>query len=370
MHNLIYPHPYQKMKKSFSLPFFLLAGLLPLHSQAPAFSQFYANPNTLNPAYVSTVRGLDAAFGYRKQWGQVQGGFTTKSASLALRTCRAPVAFGFYANDISETFFGYRWQEAGLLLSTFWAAPKDKFSVHGGLQAGLGQHRVDYARLLFSGQLDPLFGVQGSPSPLFLTDGSSLQTFDVAAGLLARGNIEWSAGDMPASLGVAVHHLGGSRDVSFLGLDSRQARYWVLHGSVTTPIGSGRQEAPLYLNWLARLELESSLRRSATGLIAQYDVAHLGLIYQWNRNPVAAGNTHALTVVTGLHFKIGSKLACSLQYAFDGALSGLGQNASGGAHELILQFSFPEACVFGGKTKKGRTDCFHFIGKGYKPFLN
>ncbi len=339
-------------------------------AQNPSFSQFYAMPNTLNPAYVSAVRGVEVSAGYRRQWGQLQEGFTTKAATLALPTCRAPLAFGLYASDVGEPFFGYRRQEGGVQVGAYGARSK-KFSLHLGLQGGIGQHRVDFDRLLFSGQLDPLFGVQGSPSAFFQTDGSRVQTFEVGGGVVARGQLGWRNTDLPASIGFAVHHLGGSRDVSFLRLDNTQARYAVLHGSVTTPIVGGLNlKDVLYLNWLGRFEWEGALRRGTAGVIAQYTSAHLGLLYQWNRSPVTSRNTHALTVVAGLNFSLGENTQCALQYAFDGTLSGLNQSATGGAHELILTFTFPPSCVFGTPTSRGKTDCYHFAGKGYQPFLN
>lgn len=199
-------------------------GYSSLLAQSPAFSQFFAFPAAMNPAYVSTVRGVEASAGYRRQWGQLQEGFNTKSAVVAVRSCGAPLGFGAYVNQVSEPFFGYQQQEGGLQVSAFASSPDKKISLHGGLQAGIGQHRVDFARLLFSGRLDPLFGIQNGPSPYFLNDGSKVQTFEVGAGIVARGQIKWRNSDLPASLGFAVQHLAGSRDVSFLRLDNTQSR--------------------------------------------------------------------------------------------------------------------------------------------------
>lgn len=341
-----------------------------LGAQAPSFSQFFSIPNMLNPGYVSVVQGVEISAGYRRQWGQLQEGFNTKAATVAVRSCGAPLAFGGYVKNVSEPFFGYSQQEGGLQVSAF-VSPFEKLSVHGGLQAGIGQHRVDFARLLFSGQLDPLFGVQSGPSPYFMNDGSKVEIFEVGAGLVVRGQIEWRNNILPASLGFATHHLGGSRDVSFLRLENTQSRLFILHGSITTPVTGGiLQNDVLYLNWLARFEWESTLHRGTTGVIFQYESTNLGLLYQWNRSPFIARNTNALTLSIGFGFKMGDKTNCVLQYAFDGTLSGLQQSSTGGAHELIAVFTFPQYCIFKGSNKRGKTDCFHFSGKGYRPFLN
>ncbi len=347
------------------------SGYLPLPAQSPAFSQFFALPAIMNPAYVSAVRGVEASAGYRRQWGQLQEGFDTKSAAVAVRSCGAPLGFGIYASQVSEPFFGYQRQEGGLQASGFVSSPNNKVSLHGGMQAGIGQHRVDFARLLFSGQLDPLFGIQNGPSPYFLNDGSKVQTFEVSAGVVARGQIKWRNSDLPASLGFVAQHLAGSRDVSFLRLENTQSRLFILHGSITTPVTGGiLHKDVLYLNWLARFEWESVLRRGTTGVIFQYEAANLGLMYQWNRTPFSARNTHALTLSLGVGFRLGDKTNCIMQYAFDGTVSGLQQASTGGAHELVITFTFPQSCLFKGGGKPGKTDCYHFAGKGYRPFLN
>jgi type IX secretion system PorP/SprF family membrane protein len=358
------------MKKQYFILWHLLFYTFSLCGQSPVFSQFYGLPAAMNPAYVSTVKGLQFNAGYRRQWGQVQQGFDTRFVNVAVRSCQAPLAFGAYFSDVKEPFLGYRQQEGGIQIGAF-VARKKRFSLHGGLQAGIGQHRVDFARLLFSGQLDPVFGIQGPPSAYFLNDGSRVQTFEIGAGTVGRGLLSWRNSDLPASIGFSVYHLAGSRDVSFLRVPHTQAKRWTAHGSVTTPIttGLGRKDA-LYLNWLARYEWESSLQRGTVGVISQYQEAHIGLLYQWNKKPFTTRNTHGFTFTLGYDFALSDKSRCSIQYAFDGTLGGLGQSSTGGAHEILVTFTLPQSCLFKGKNIFGNTDCFDFQGKGYRRFLN
>lgn len=340
-----------------------------LPAQSPTFSQFYALKNAMNPAYVSTVQGLETAAGYRIQWGQLQEGFRTAFASVVVRSCQAPFAFGAYASNVQESFFGYKVQEGGMQVSAF-VGQSDRWSLHGGLQAGIGQHRVDYDRLVFSGQLDPVFGIQPGTSTYFQNDGSSIQTFEIGGGLVARGLIGWRNGELPASLGVAVQHLSGSRENSFLRLDNSRARRYTLHGSITTPVTGGMlHKDVLYLNWVGRMEWESTLSRGTAGVIFQYTAAHVALLYQWNQSPFLPKNTHAMTLAIGTDFKW-DKSTCSIQYAFDGTLSGLGQTATGGAHEVNFIFTLPKTCIFKGRNTRGRTECYYFNGKSYQRFLN
>jgi len=343
-----------------------------LKAQSPAFSQFYALPAAMNPAYVSTVNGIEAQAGYRRQWKGIQSGFDTKFANASIRFCKAPIAFGTYLSEISESFFGYREQEAGLQVGGFLGNP-ERFTLHGALQGGVGQRGVDFARLLFAGQIDPVFGVQGQPSAYFLNDGSRLQTFEVGFGMVGRGLLKWNNTELPASLGASVLH-ANRQEVSFLPLSYKQALRWTIHGSVTTPVVGGLKKTDLfYINWIARLEGESALKRATTGCILQYSPINIGLFYQWNKSPFATRNTHGMTLSIGYDFDLSDRLSCSVQYAFDGTVGGLEQGATNGAHELILTCRLPETCIFS-TNDRGRTDCFDYRKSKrkdkYRRFLN
>lgn len=337
--------------------------------QSPTFSQFYANPMIINPAYASTVKGCAFTMGYRQQWGQIQKGLSTMYAGTAMQLCELPLAFGMSIAQVKDPFFGYRQQEVNFLTSAY-LAPTEKFSLHGGLQAGLGQTRIDYEQLLFSGQLDPVFGIVEEPSGQFLGDGSRVNTFDIGAGVAGRGVLTFKGREWPASLGVAVTSLGGSRNISFLHQDTKRAQRWQVHGSVTSPIKGGLlHKEVLYLHWISRFELESRLQKTTTGVIAQLNGGHAGLLYHWNKSPITNQNTNALSLVIGGRFKLGASL-CNLNLAYDGIVSGLGQAASHGSYELIATFDLESVCLFKGKNRRGSTECFQFGGKGYKKFLN
>ncbi len=353
---------------------FLSARFLP--AQTTAFSQFYNLRTALNPAYVSTADGIEVTAGYRRQWGQVQDGFQTAYAAAALRSCHLPLAFGVYASDMHEPYFSYRQQEAGVQFGGFFGRGDDGWSAHVGGQAGFGEHRVDFAQLLFSGQLDPLFGIVGSPTPFLQGDGSRVQTFDMGIGGVLRGPLHVGKHyEMPVSAGFVVHHFVGGRDVSFLRLGQGQVTHYTTHLAVAFPVSTQfKKQAVLYINALLRMEWEATLQRSTAGVIFQYDAVNFGLLYHSNRNPVNSGNTNTLSIVLGGNVVTGKTLHCQLQYSYEGGLSGLAQAASGGAHELTAIFSFPQACVLRGVNdkgwgKRGSTNCFKFAGKGYTGFF-
>ncbi len=342
------------------------------YTQNLSFTQFNALRTVVNPAYVSAHNGAEAIVAYRSQWRQTQGGVQGGWAGANARFCRFPLGVGAFAGQWGDDFIGYRHREAGMLMGGFFGNPR-AWTLHGALQASATDQRVDYERLVTSGQLDPIFGVQpGSSSPVLPSDGGGfLQTFEVGIGAVLRtrlkGRIEW-----PFSIGGAVHALSGSRDASFLRVPNRQPARWTGHFSLAAPLSERyKNSAVAYLNIMGRVEGTRNLSRANLGFILQYNGAHIGTLYQFNQlNPGALRNTHQLAGVVGWEFEDSRTGRYALQYSFDGVLSGLGQTATGGAHELSLVFSWPKSCLFKPKTGPGRSyDCYDFDAKRYKRFL-
>src|SRR6185295_17434324 len=71
------------MLKRVVIPFALVvtAGLGDLLAQDPEFTQFYANPLYLNPAFAGTARCPRICLNYRNQWPGISGTYVTYSAS-------------------------------------------------------------------------------------------------------------------------------------------------------------------------------------------------------------------------------------------------------------------------------------------------
>src|SRR5690606_10977157 len=59
--------------------FFILAGVGSAVAQDPQFSQFYAAPLYLNPAFAGSTNQARAGINYRNQWPAIDANFTTMS---------------------------------------------------------------------------------------------------------------------------------------------------------------------------------------------------------------------------------------------------------------------------------------------------
>ena len=70
------------MKKIVFIIFTFLL-LKNVHAQDPHFSQFFASPLTLNPAFTGKFNGtVRVAGNYRNQWPEINRAFITNTASV------------------------------------------------------------------------------------------------------------------------------------------------------------------------------------------------------------------------------------------------------------------------------------------------
>ena len=135
----------------------ILITLMPeAKAQDPEFTQFYANPLYLNPAFAGTARCPRLVMNYRNQWPALSGTYVTTSASYDQHVETIQGGLGLLVtNDV-----------AGRTLNTTtvsgiysYQQPISRtFSIKAGLQATYFQKSVDWSKLSFGDQIDPRKG--------------------------------------------------------------------------------------------------------------------------------------------------------------------------------------------------------------------
>ena len=76
------PRYQVNMKQRVLLLTLILVSILSdVRAQDPQFTQFYANPLYLNPAFAGTARCPRICMNYRNQWADLSGRYVTYSAS-------------------------------------------------------------------------------------------------------------------------------------------------------------------------------------------------------------------------------------------------------------------------------------------------
>jgi type IX secretion system PorP/SprF family membrane protein len=187
----------------------IMAGLLT--AQDPVFSQFYAAPLQLNPAFAGTTIAPRVSLNYRNQYPGWPNAYITYAASyeqefeglnsgIGLTVMADAAGDGVYTTNYASAVYSYKVRLGGKYFAKF------------GMEAGLIQASVDWDRLIFEDQIDPIdgpTGPDGNPFPSEEMRPASLTTtlFDASAGVLFYGG--------PFYTGISLKHLNRP-DESFL----------------------------------------------------------------------------------------------------------------------------------------------------------
>lgn len=312
---------------------FLLFTALIVRAQDPVYSQFYAAPMQLNPAFAGNVETGSVSAVYRNQWPSIEKAYRTYSLSASKFYPNLNSGFGLHLTT-DDAGDGLYTTTSVDLAYAYRLRIKSGHYLKMALQAGYGESRVDWNRLVFFDQIDPRFGAVspgGIPFPtneLQPVDDKSSYV-DIGAGLLYFNPAFYA--------GLTLHHLNTPND-NFLtevsgentgdvqGLPLR----WSLHAGAQ--INIGRQSNRIANTWFMPHFLmvrQKDFMQIGLGGHLQYRSFALGLSYRHaGQNPDA--------VIASTYFTAG---AYKIGYSYDVTVSELSV-PSGGAHEISFNVNF------------------------------
>jgi len=207
-------------------------------AQDPHFSQFFASPLTLNPAFTGKFDGQwRIAAIHRDQWPSIPKAYVTTAASFD---------FGILKNKIPEGdifgigFSGLSDQSAdaalkqnyfSMSMSYHKALDENGYNTIGaGFQGSYSSAILDFSKLTFEDQLTQN-GFTGTTSEN-LNYGSTQSYFDMNAGILFSGS---SDGINNYYLGTSVYHINNP-NLSFLDQTWNLASRISVHGGGSFPL--------------------------------------------------------------------------------------------------------------------------------------
>ena len=202
---------------------------LSVTAQDPHFSQFFASPLTLNPAFTGKFSGSwRLAANHRDQWPSIPKAYVTTSASLDFPILKSRIpdndVFGLgisgltdaSANNILKLNYG------SLSMSYHKALDENGYSTIGaGFQATYSSLNLDITKLTFEDMLTQN-GFTGTTSDI-ITNGNNQNYFDVNAGLLYSGSTN---GENNFYLGASMYHINRPK-VGF------KDKNWYLSGRIS-----------------------------------------------------------------------------------------------------------------------------------------
>jgi type IX secretion system PorP/SprF family membrane protein len=362
------------------LPIVFLFFTLGSIAQDNAFSQFFANRIYLNPAFAGIEKGLQATVGMRSQWLRADGGYQFGAVAVEWQEDCWRSGFGLTLQYADEGIAPLRTTGAGFTYA--YVLPYRNGNVHFGLQYAYNQKTLDWSRLTFSDQLDPVFGsIFGTSAAVGL---DRVDFHDFSAGILWRSDSRLigrkkSLVRYRSHLGLSVNHLwsllGQGPDESFLQSGTEIPARITLHGGVIIPLvfltGSTHK---IVVSPNFRLETQGfsplNLRRSVTlfsgGAYFIVEQAVFGAYYH-SRSPLPGiRNTNAVALSLGFtqSEKQSKKQGYYLGASVDVNLSGLGIR-SGNVYELNFRYNFRDVRPFCEKrhaatTRKTVMECKDF----------
>ncbi|MBS1750256.1 MAG: PorP/SprF family type IX secretion system membrane protein [Bacteroidetes bacterium] len=209
-------------------------------AQDPHFSQFFASPLTLNPAYTGKFDGTFRVAGnYRNQWPTINNAFTTATASVdfAILQNRIPEfdTWGIGIMGLNDQSGNKILNNNFISLSTAYHKALDENGYHTltvGFQGTYANKRLDISKATFEDQLTSL-GFTGVTSEVFYNNNLAINYFDVNAGVLYSGSIN---GENNFYLGASTYHINRPKE-SFKGGNYILSPRLTIHGGGYIPVG-------------------------------------------------------------------------------------------------------------------------------------
>jgi len=292
-----------------------------LYAQDPHFSQFYANPLYLNPAFAGVKKCPKVHMNYRNQYPQL-GVYSTYSASYDQYVDGIKGGLGFMALRDEAGNGALNLTEVSAIYSYHLNVTR-KFTILTGFQATFRQRQIDWNGLTFPDQIDQFYGFVKPTSEIPPTSNQNSH-LDLSVGMIGFTENFFA--------GVAVHHLTQPNE-AFLSNNVLPTKL-TAHAGASIPLGRRR------LHNSARNILIPNVVYQMQGTAQQ-----LTLALSFNRGPIAGGlalrqggnNPDAVIIILGL---TPENLPWGFGYSYDYTISNY-TNIPGGAHEVSLMYNFP-----------------------------
>ncbi len=323
------------MKRMLQVLALWAIGLSPLAAQDfvnNVFSQFYSAPVLLNPAFTGTTFAPRISLAYRNQWLSLPSAYVTYAAAYDQFFEKANSGFGLMA--IADQAGDGIWSTVGANASYSYNIPISRsWNLRGGAQVGYFNTRIDWSRLVFLDQINPLTGPTdgaGTPNPTQqpYPGGQSVGFLDLGFGALAYNEHFYG--------GLAFHHVNAP-DLSLFNAPGNRGTLpmrFSAHAGGEFFLGKGNKKN-------MRPFLSPNLLFTKQKQFHQLNFttyAGMGPVFGGVGYRHAFGNGDAAIFTAGFRqgfFRLG--------YSYDLTLSALGNSRTGGSHEISVILNFDES---------------------------
>jgi type IX secretion system PorP/SprF family membrane protein len=291
----------------------LVSWIFPALGQDPQFSQFYANPIYLNPAFAGSHGCPRIALNYRTHWPSVSGTFVTYSASYDQYFRNLSGGIGVIATHDQQGRGTINHTTLSLIYS-YHVPINRKFTMMFAGKATWNQKFLDWDKLTFGDMIDPrrgfIYGTGDVPR------GGNRGFFDASAGILGYTKNFFA--------GVSAHHLNQPNESVIVGNSPMPIRITGHMGANIALGGRSKYANPTTIMPNIIYQYQQGFMELNVGTYVKHEMFTFGA---WLRSRDAF--ILSLGINTGT-FKVG--------YSYDVTVSRLNNGVSGGSHEVSLGF--------------------------------
>jgi type IX secretion system PorP/SprF family membrane protein len=287
-------------------------------AQDPAFSQFYANPLYLNPAFAGTNDCPRANLNYRDQWPGVGRTYVTTSVSWDQHIQAIGGGLGVLISQDRTGNGNLNTTHASLLYS-YRLQLNNKFAMKAGFEASYRRIDVDWTDLTFGDMIDPQYGFIFATNEDIGNYDQSVNYPDFSAGLLGYSENFF--------FGFAAHHLTQPNQ-GFIS-ESQLPTKFTIHAGGNIKLNKYKNAFTISPNFL--YQKQQDFEQFNYGIYVYKGPVVGGL---WARNSLT--NFDSFILMIGLvqeSFKFG--------YSYDITVSNLKNSNTLGAHELSFTLFLP-----------------------------
>jgi type IX secretion system PorP/SprF family membrane protein len=301
------------------------------NAQDPQFTQFYANPLYLNPAFAGSNRCPRVNINYRNQWPALKETYITTSASYDQHFDGLNGGLGLmFLNDQAGEGTIKTTNISGMY--SYQLNVNRKMSMRFGLQGTYVQKSLDFDKLTFGDMIDPRYGFVYETQETRPKESRSFMDF--SGGVLAYSSKVYG--------GLAVHHLTEPDEAFIVKGSSKLPMKITAHAGAMLPVGEsgggyrGRvnRDEGTFISPNILYQQQAAFNQLNVGMYILHSPIVGGLWYRGNFGKDKFMSSDSFIALVGVQkgiFKFG--------YSYDVTVSAL-SNSTGGSHEISLGLNF------------------------------
>jgi len=332
----------------------LLAALISSFAlaQDPLFSQFYNNPVYYNPGAVGLTPGLRARFTVRDQWPELPADLRNYTFSMDFAERNIPGSGGLGLMVMSDNAGSGYMKTSTVGLSTAVRVPlQENMVAQFGIMTSFVQKRLNWDNLVFTDQLDPVYGNIYESSFQEPTSGNVVYPDFSAGGVFRFTESSTTFSSIQGTFGLAVHHLFRPNE-SFLGLTSPLPRKLAITGDLVFEL-DGDSDGPYFqregkkntfkINPGFIYESQAEFKTYMVGLNLLKSAIYSGVWFRNRTSELAKSND--LIFMLGINAPFTSQTRMKINYTYDFIMTEI-RTATGCSHEISITIELDDFNMF------------------------